>query len=456
MTQSYKIPSIQKETYIAAAQQLVALLSSEELAYFKALLSKSQNLPPVPISSSREFQIINNQLKQLDNDTIEKKENGTIMFAHLLAEEIIRKSSELPLVKAPMNPKMPVKRGPVPSLRSGMFDIIPDDLTLRILSLSTASVINWMRSCKFSYSLFSQAEPYKAILNKSLEPASVGELGKFKVMLKKSPNLVLHRGNTGHCGRYNFIDLSSYQIFLKNDEGDNIYPMMLEAFKQLPGGLAEMARQYFEVFPDGRRFRKEWDINEAKKRLDKFIEALGNDTTLDKDHLEQMGEELSAAYKNYCGYIDATLGTGVEGLVCDPEFFTYIVGKYIEHYDPFTLEQCLFYGAMVWDKYMSKLPTGVLRPACQGLHYVVDEKEPLFDNGCVLRDGVRVLPLGSDPKFIFGRDFIEMYYGQPTERDVAGVVGSLRCLQKLCRAKAEEHVKIHTAITAVQFTCRKQ
>jgi hypothetical protein len=457
----FRIFPDQRERYTQAAQQLVDKLSEEELAYLIALKVKSTDLAPIQ-NSSPAFRIIRNQF---ENHPIEEKEESATTFPHLLWNAATKKSSKIKLTTKPANNQVPTKRDPVPLSRDiSVFNIVPNEISEYILNLSnTGNVINLTRTGRYTYRLFKSTDRAKKALldfNILLGDAAVGRWDKVFAAVTACPDLLLVTGTTKYCGRYEYSGLTIYQVGLKNYENTESYhEKMLALFEQCTNGKAEMAKQYFEVFPDEKTHHPEWNKETAKRLLSKLIKALKKDKTIvkynlnHKYNLEKMSAELRVTYQNFWEYINKTLGTGVERLVCNPDFFACIIemGCGNGYYGNFLPWQFSFYNSMVWDKYLEKQPTGILRALCQGLFYLIDLKEPPRHNGCLLRDGHQVLPLNSDPNFAFEKNYINIHSGQSIlATTISRRDNFVDHFSGLRTPKAEDHKKIYEAMTKLR------
>jgi hypothetical protein len=120
-----------------------------------------------------------------------------------------------------------------------------------------------------------------------------------------------------------------------------------------------------------------------------------------------MHDVTRAALKAFHDYVTpAPSKKFTTGLICDARLFSDIIRQYREKLSEFNRSQRLVYGVQLWDYFVRLLPTGYLRPLCQGTYFIVAKNVPLTVNGCVLRSGEKVLPLDLNPDFVFGRHCI--------------------------------------------------
>lgn len=306
-----------------------------------------------------------------------------------------------------------------------LFDISHDTLTNELLAqlISVGSVITFARSSPHLYSLYSKTYQYRLLmdyLKKAFDHVCFGEFDDLDFLLQACPEILTIRCTIQHRGRFKLTDRFLWQIAEMNEEGDNerVRTMFVKYFKRLPDGLNEMARQSAEVFSKG-MIKHGWDINEAIRLFDNLYQAILNDDTLDEADLTKMNDATRTALQAFYSYVLPKPSEEFrEGLIFDVRLFSEVVKRYDDKfYELKDWNRRVFYGVKIWDELVKVLPTGYLRPICQGLYYVVGApaanraREQLTVNGCRLRSGVRVLPLGSDPNFVFGRDFINVLGG---------------------------------------------
>lgn len=304
-----------------------------------------------------------------------------------------------------------------------LFDLPNDNLKNEVANhLDADSIIHFCRSSTHAYALF-QPE-YKltlSLLKKAFDHTAFGEWDDLDQLLQLFPDLLTCRRTIQHRGRYQFTECTLWEIALMNQEGDNerVRTLFEKHFKRLPNGLEEMSKQFHKVFPDGEMKKYNWDLEAAKKRVDDLFNGILQDKTLAENNPFKMNEVTNKLLQAFQNYVKPNPSDKfMKGLICDVGLFSYIWQKYVTEFNNFkNWDQRVFYGVQVWDYFVRLLPTGYLRPLCQGLYYVVYEKEPLSVNGCKLRtndgigSGASVLPLDADSHFVFGRDFINILGG---------------------------------------------
>src|SRR3990167_5222679 len=254
------------------------------------------------------------------------------------------------------------------------------------------------------------------LLKQALDHAARGEWNDVDTLLQTTPELLTYRGTIQHHGRYKLVNRTIWQVALMNDDGENVYEMFKRHFDRLPDGHEEMTRQFQEVFPDGEMRKYEgWKLEKALALFNAAFAAIKNDKTLNKTDLKTMNANTQKALQAFYDYVTPKPSEGfTKGLLFDIRLFQEVVKKYDAEYTKLNWNQLVFYGVKIWDYLVRLLPTGYLRPLCQGLYYIVDQKEPLSVNGCKLRTdsgigtGAVLLPLDKDPSFVFGRDFITL------------------------------------------------
>src|SRR3990167_4372871 len=255
------------------------------------------------------------------------------------------------------------------------------------------------------------------LLKQALDHAARGEWNDVDTLLQATPELLTYRGTIQHHGRYKLVNRTIWQVALMNDEGENVYEMFKRHFDRLPdgqNGLEELTRQVQEVFPDGEMKKHEgWKLDKALNLFNAVFDAIKNDETLNENDLDKMNHDTQKALKAFYDYVTPKPSDSfTKGLLFDIQLFQAVVKKYDDEFAELNWNQRIFYGVKVWDYLVRLLPTGYLRPLCQGLYYIVDKKEPLSVNGCKLRTdsgigtGAAVLPLDKGLSFVFGRDFI--------------------------------------------------
>ena len=255
------------------------------------------------------------------------------------------------------------------------------------------------------------------LLKQALDHAARGEWNDVDTLLQATPELLTYRGTIQHHGRYKLVNRTIWQVALMNDEGENVYEMFKRHFDRLPDGPEEMTRQVQEVFPDGEMKKEEgWKLNKALTLFEAVFTAIKNDNTMNEKDLNKMNDDTQKALQAFYDYVTPKPSEGfTKGLLFDIQLFQAVVQKYADEYSNLNWNHRVFYGVKIWDYLVRLLPTGYLRPLCQGLYYIVDKKEPLLVNGCKLRTdsgigtGAAFLPLDKDPSFVFGRDFISLY-----------------------------------------------
>jgi len=230
-------------------------------------------------------------------------------------------------------------------------------------------------------------------------------------------------------GRPGYDGLTYGQILLANEE--------FEEFDMLPISLEEKQKQFFEVFPDGKIVKHDWNLEKAKGLLQKVFEEIikDEDISYSEDHnsnlkLEKMGKSTREALDALYDYAKPNPKHTI-GLVCDANFYVEALNYYDDYitYKQFqNWQQRVFWCRQVEEWLAGGLGTVYLRPHSQGIGNQVTRV------GCILADGSSYLAFRRPVNSVPGVDFFVGYCGLGPGRRHADRAGAARYFQHLCRA----------------------
>ncbi|OGT47657.1 MAG: hypothetical protein A3E83_07190 [Gammaproteobacteria bacterium RIFCSPHIGHO2_12_FULL_41_20] len=347
--------------------------------------------------------------------------------------------------------------------RANPFDRLPPDILQYELPkyLSGDDMVALSQTSRSAHALFQPLLYDKGslpLLKQALDHAARGEWDDVDTLLQQTPELLTYRGTIQHHGRYKLVNRTIWQIALMNDEGENVDVMFQRHFAQLPNGLEEMARQVQEVFPDGKMIKYDgWNLEKALDLFNSVLGAIKRDKTIDENNLNKMNDDTKQALQAFYDYVTPKPSDAfTKGLLFDIRLFQTVLQKYGQKFDELNWNQRVFYGVKLWDYLVRLLPTGYLRPLCQGLYSIVDHNAPLSVNGCKLRtgagigNGAAVLPLDSDTRFVFGQDFISIFgFGERGCRRMDGETRSTWAWKTyLMLSKNNKQKEFHAALAA--------
>lgn len=306
-------------------------------------------------------------------------------------------------------------------------------------------------------------EQSHSLLQRALHHAVYGEWDDVDQLLMASPELLTVRGTVerkiGPDRAYKFTDLTIWQIALKNEEAEheNVFAMFKRHFKRLKNvdGLKEMAKQFHEIFPDGEMKKYDWDIGCSKILFRGVCDAIANCENPFED------DSVKIQVKMFFDYA-ASCASSKKGLIFDIQLLVDIMEFRISPRikSVFTCPaQYEFYEQMIFDYVvLSLLPTGSLRPICQGIIDFILPK-PLTVNGCRLSSGETILPR-LDPTFNVDQDRIDIIGNKWS--GIKGCRGSdpefglvLMGIEKLVQHKNESRKKLEDLFAAVTQPVRR-
>ncbi len=340
------------------------------------------------------------------------------------------------------------------------LEAMPHDILLKISECSTASLINLYRTCR-SLSFFKNqflGERYEQVfieLRQLLNHASLGRWTEAKAIWSKDPGFLTLRGTIYHPnrtyvegqapinipadknpGRYQYVNLTAWQIALVNEE----YEIAAEMAKEMDQD--EKEKQFAEIFPRGIA-KYDWDFEEAKNRLEAVFDAVIKDTSIDSNNLEIMNDATRSALHELYRYVKPT-PEHQAGLVFDANIYLKARTLYERKLDEFnknkSLDQRSFWCVRVEEYLASLLGTGYLRQHVRGIFYNPNE------SGCTLANKSSYFafhrPANSLPGFNF---FVGIYGGADPVRLYRSDGYGLRdpSFGNLCEKKREQREKIY-------------
>jgi hypothetical protein len=230
---------------------------------------------------------------------------------------------------------------------------------------------------------FFQYNPLPELLNH----AALGEWDAARKIWLSDPSILEKKGSVSHSGRYEYKNLTAYQIAWMNEEEDIIAEM------ESVMSYEQQQQQYNEIFPHGKPcIEYDYNLEEAKQLLQNFYNALleNNEDMLNtnsQDALKALHTYLSPNKFNQCQ----------QGLVFDVNIYHEAIKMYEANRMNFKKERHLmFLCTRVNEVIASRLSTGYLRAHSQGIFYIVNNGAKIKGDGCKLSDG--------SPYFAFQRE----------------------------------------------------
>jgi hypothetical protein len=368
---------------------------------------------------------------------------------HLLLDPIVRtQSPELmqePLSQSTIEDKNEIQPDQVGSQQSDA-DNINTILTVSA-ERSLSGKISLSQSSRHYHGLFfNQIEALLPLLRQLLSHGALGELEQAEAIWRKHPDLLECYGTVYHPnriyidgqapvdipfqhnpGRYKYIHLTYLQMLWMNKEYEEAIPIE----KML--GPKEVARQFFEVFPDGAIKKYDFDLKRALALLNTAFEAIMKDKTIVSDNFDQMNTETRNALDALYFYAKPESDHQI-GLVFDPHFYLAALelydkqayGRFGENWSKYD-----FWCIRVNEWLAGCLGTGYLRPHAQGIG-----NNAAHRRGCLLADESSYFSFRRTGSSIMGLDFFVGYYGGVEAGARANARRSrLVAFQTLCRAK---------------------
>ena len=295
---------------------------------------------------------------------------------------------------------------------------------LLIISKFRASDINLCKASK-RFSFFKQQPLYQQRLKKLrllLSHAALGEWDAAQTIWSTDPSLLACPGTIYHPnriyeegkdpidipadknpGRYKYVDRTAWQIALMNEE----YKIAEEMAEHM--GEEEKKQQFSEIFPDGKLVKHNWDLKEAKKRLDEVFAAVIKDASINPTDLDIMSESTRSALNALYDYVKPA-PEHQTGLVFDANIYVEALKLYEEKFDEFKnannkWDQRSFWCIRVEEYLASLLGTGYLRRHAQGTY------NDLQRSGCILADNSSYFAFRRAANSIPGHHFFVGIYG---------------------------------------------
>lgn len=271
------------------------------------------------------------------------------------------------------------------------------------------------------YLFFNITQTHYPLLRKLLSHGALGELEQAEAIWRKHPDLLDCYGTVYHPnhtyvdgqasvaipfhhnpGRYKYIHLTYLQMLWLNEEYEEAKP--IEAIL----GAKEVARQFFEVFPDSVIKKYNFDFERAVTLLNAVFKAIANDKSIASDKHDQMNaatrETLDALYV----YAKPTPDHQT-GLVFDPNFY-FAALKLYDQYARAEFNKNSskheFWCIRVEEWLAGCLGTGYLRPHAQGIGSITHHRR-----GCAMADGSSYFAFRRDGDSFPGMQFFVGYHG---------------------------------------------
>jgi hypothetical protein len=304
---------------------------------------------------------------------------------------------------------------------------LPDEMLFNIYSLDPPRACDFLSrlpetSTFYSNlysSFFTERKLAFKLLRKLLGHAVLGEWENAESIYKLFPDLLTCRGTIYHPnrtyeegkapvaipadknpGRYKYDNCTAWQIALMNaeyEEAELMGKFMTEKEKQ---------KQYVEIFPDGQLIKHNWDLEEAKRRLDAVFDAVIKDQSINENNLDKMNEETSKALAELYAYVKPA-SEHHTGLVFDENIYLAALQLYEDRFSRFaTWDQRTFWCIRVEEHLASLLGTGYLRLHAQGIG------NKLKRNGCTLADGSSYFAFRRPSNSVPGGSFFVEYFGE--------------------------------------------
>ena len=287
------------------------------------------------------------------------------------------------------------------------FSRLPSDVMnlIFIYWLSGADSFNLLRTSKNLFVLFKPTVGQLAdhLLRKLLSHGALGELEQAEAIWKKDPSILTLYGTVYHpnrtyddsvnppvwvaipeersFGRYKYDEVTYLQILMMNEEWEEATAVAKHM------DMDEVAKQFFEVFPDGKIVKydndgKEWDFAKAQLLLEALFAAVSNDMKINANDPSKMSEKTKTARDKFFAYHQPNPKGHSQGLVSDPRSVEAALKLYEEKYSKFANDaQRRFWNIQVEEASKSLLGTGFLRPCSQGLF-----KDKVERKGCFFAD----------------------------------------------------------------------
>lgn len=248
----------------------------------------------------------------------------------------------------------------------------------------------------YYHNLFSNKNAeHLSSLRQLLSHGALGELEQAEVIWRKYPELLECYGTIYHPnriyegdivvsdipfhnnpGRYKYDNFTYLQILWVNEEYEEA--RLIEEIV----GPNEMARQFFEVFPNHTIKKDNFDLEYAEGLLRKLFIAISEDTTLTGRNRDQMNDDTRAALYALHDYAKPT-SEHKTGLVFDVHFYIAAVElyeKYANSYINHSTKRS-FWCSRASEWLAGCLGTGYLRWHTQGYN-----KKEVHRRGCFMEN----------------------------------------------------------------------
>ncbi len=312
---------------------------------------------------------------------------------------------------------------------------LPTDVTVNVIGpfLNAGDILNLAKTSKqHFYSLFSERPLYvhaRLALKNLLNHAALGEWEKAEKIWEMHPGLLTCRGTVYHPnyiyeewgeavasipfyinpGRYKYVNLTTFQIALVNEEWEEAGRMT----KYMT--VEEQQKQLTEVFPDKKIIKFDWNLEEAKRLLHAVLTEIIkdphiNDLTPMSNDLTLMSESTRKALFALYAYTKPK-AEHKAGLVFDANFYLEALNMYGKQFGKFKNNaQRSFWCIRVEEWLAGCLGTAYLRPHAQGPGF------KLHRRGCILSDGSSYFSFHRPNSSIPGYHHFVGYYGSTCQQ----------------------------------------
>ena len=259
----------------------------------------------------------------------------------------------------------------------------------------------------FNFHLTTRCEQVEILLQHVVR----GEETEAESLLQIDPELLLESGIVrDYSNRIIFgtaLQIAAGAEDVRYQQNEKCMAEMIQRYwKRLSKGDVKIATQIQKQYPEGYAIQEETRIVNDSEALHKVIDAIAN---------AALGDDCEAALQAFRKYLqpNVVFKTG-------RHFNTYLLIQAFKLYD----DNYSRFGGwdseknnLCWRKvigYIQRfLPACYAQAFCQGIHYIVEEDEPL--SRCLrFRDNNKAVffPLDSDPRFRLGYDFAVDEYGR--------------------------------------------
>lgn len=299
--------------------------------------------------------------------------------------------------------------------QTDLFAILQDDISLFLLKnyLSTLiDIIHLSLTTQNAHHFFHQHHN-KLVGKYLIQHAALGEWESAKKIWQRYPDSLMWRDSVYHPQRYHYQNRSALQIAWMNEE----YGVVSEMAVQL--NFEERVKQFYEVFPEGKLIKYDWNRQVAEVLLRKLFFTINQDQMITEDNLDKMEDETRIALQLLYDYVLPKKDKICQkGLVFDVIFYQQALKLYDINIGALRrLGQRKFWSVRVEEVIASCLSTGYLRAHCRGI-YLIENEKSLNSRECRLADGTSYFSHQRNPKTIAGSDFyIDAWGRQRTMED---------------------------------------